>query len=218
MEVVDWEDKTIDEAETATLNKLRKVAYCGGIGLKAVNPGSLRMTFILLEPIADVQIDQLIEACKDSGIIRIQIDEEQIYYSSDYPTCVAGRDADDGSLIPSMEVATSKLIVTINEEEYCLSEVPAFGFKVVKAEKEKLLGAVDLKMLVNDLGRIGTFICIAYNGVGAAGPKFIESSIDVQNLGYDITMLCDQSVLTVQSSRRHLPQSLLICRQHMNTC
>ena len=51
LEVVGWEDKTIEEAETATL---RKATYSGGIGLKAVN---LRMTFILLEPIANVQID-----------------------------------------------------------------------------------------------------------------------------------------------------------------
>ena len=96
MEVVGWGDKTIDEAETATLNILRKAAYSGGIGLKAVNPGSLRMTFIFLEPIADIQIDRLIEACKDSGIIRIQIEEEEVYYNSDHPTCVAVRDADDG--------------------------------------------------------------------------------------------------------------------------
>ena len=96
MEVVGWEDKTIEEAETATLNELRRATYSGGIGLKAVNPGSLRMTFILLEPIANVQIDQLIEACKDSGIIRIQIEDKDVYYSDDHRTCVAVRDADDG--------------------------------------------------------------------------------------------------------------------------
>ena len=95
VEVEGWEDKTIAEAERATLNILRKAAaYSGCIGWKAVSPGSLKMTFIFLEPIADLKIDQFIETCKDSGIIRIQIGEGEVY-SDDHPTCVTVRD-DDG--------------------------------------------------------------------------------------------------------------------------
>ena len=101
-----------------------------------------------------------------------------------------------------MAVATSKLIVKIDEEEYRMDVIPAAESKVVAVEKEKLLGAVDLATLVNDLGRVGAFIRIAYNGVGAAGPKFTELQIEVQDLGYDITKLCDQSALTVSKFKK----------------
>ena len=43
----------------------------------------------------DHKLDQFIEACKDSEIIRIQIEEDEVYYSDDHPMCVAVRD-DDG--------------------------------------------------------------------------------------------------------------------------
>ena len=79
MEVDGWEGKTIFEAEKATLNILRKATYCGGIGWKAVNPGSTRMVFVFLEPTADISIDGFIESCKDSGVISIQIDEKEVY-------------------------------------------------------------------------------------------------------------------------------------------
>ncbi len=68
---------------------------------------------------------------------------------------------------------------------------------LVLAEKQRLLGAVDLETLVNDLGRVGGFIRIAYNGVGAAGSKFTAQQFAIQQLGYDITKLCDKSALTV---------------------
>ena len=112
MEVIGWENKTIDEAEKATLNILRKAAYTDGIGLKAVNPGYLRMTFIFLGPIANLKIeDQFIETCKDSGIIRIQIDEQEVYYSKDHPTCVAVRD-DDGD-VRSQESSKKVLLLLL---------------------------------------------------------------------------------------------------------
>ena len=97
-----------------------------------------------------------------------------------------------------MAVAKSDLVVEIDGEEYCLDVVPSESSKVVLREKEKLLGAVDIKTLVDDLGRVAAFIRIAYNGVGAAGPyKSTKLQIDIQRLGYDITKLCDQSALTV---------------------
>lgn len=101
-----------------------------------------------------------------------------------------------------MAVATSQLIVKIDEEEYRLDVIPAAESKVVQIEKERLLGAVDLKTLVDDLGRVGAFIRVAYNGVGAAGPRFTELQIEVQDLGYDITKLCDQSALTVSKFKK----------------
>ena len=54
---------------------------------------------------------------------------------------------------------------------------------------DRLLESVDLKALVKDLSRVGGFIRVAYNAVGAAGHEHTETQIEIQNLGYDITNL-----------------------------
>ena len=89
------------------------------------------------------------------------------------------------------------LEIEIEGENYRLDAVPVDTSSVVVAEKEKLLGAVNLKTLINDLSRVGAFIRIVSNGVGAAGPKFAQLQIEIQRLGYDLTKLCDKSALTV---------------------
>ena len=93
MEVDGWEDKTLAEAEMATMNILRKAAYSGGIRIKAVNPGSTIMVFIFLEPTTNINIDGFIEACKDSGVICIQIDEEEVYKSDMICDSVSSQDS-----------------------------------------------------------------------------------------------------------------------------
>ena len=87
--------------------------------------------------------------------------------------------------------------VIIDGEKYNLDVVPAADSKVVVKEKEKLLRVVDLKTIVDDLGHAGAFIRVAYNGVKAAGPRYTELQIEIQELGYEITKLCDESALTV---------------------
>jgi hypothetical protein len=99
-------------------------------------------------------------------------------------------------------MALLKLDIEIDGETYSLNKVPDEKSGVVKAETSKLLGAVDLKTLVDDLGRVGSFIRIAYNGVGAAGPRFTENQIEIQRLGYDVTKLCDKSALTVAKFKK----------------
>ena len=89
------------------------------------------------------------------------------------------------------------LEVEIKGQSYALNKVPHKDSAIVLVEKDRLLGSINLKTLVDDLGRVGRFIRIAYNGVGAAGPKFTEEQIEIQRLGYDITKLCDKSALTV---------------------
>ena len=93
MEVVGWENKTVDEAEVATLNILRKAAYSGRIGMKAVIPGSTKMVFIFLEPTTNINIDGFIEACKESGVICIRIDEEEVYKSDTICDSVSNQDS-----------------------------------------------------------------------------------------------------------------------------
>ncbi len=94
------------------------------------------------------------------------------------------------------------LEVEIKGQSYALNKVPDEDSAIVLAEKDKLLGSIDLQTLVDDLGRVGGFIRIAYNGVGAAGPKFTNEQIEIQRLGYDITKLCDKSALTVAKFKK----------------
>ena len=86
--------------------------------------------------------------------------------------------------------------VEISDERRSL-DIPAAESKVVVEGKEKLLGAMDLKTLVDGLGHAGAFTRIAYNGVMAAGPQHTELQIEIQQLGFDITKLCDEAALTV---------------------
>lgn len=109
-----------------------------------------------------------------------------------------------------MAVSTeSKHEIKIGDETYSLTKVPEESSAVVKDQTGKLLGTIDLKTLVDDLGRVGSFIRIAYNGVGAAGPKFTEQQIEIQRLGFDVARLCDKSALTV-SKFKSASSSILI--------
>ena len=96
----------------------------------------------------------------------------------------------------------SKIEVEIEGESYALDKIPSESSGVVRAEKEKLLGAIDLRALVKDLGRVGGFIRVAYNSVGAAGHELTKEQIEIQRLGYDITKLCDKSALTVAKFKK----------------
>ena len=92
---------------------------------------------------------------------------------------------------------STALAIEIDGEEYRLDTLPAPESKAVAEGKKLLLGSIDLIALMNDFGRLGSFIRIAYNGVGAAGPKFTEIQIEIQDIGYSITRLFDSSALTV---------------------
>ena len=101
-----------------------------------------------------------------------------------------------------MAVSQPNLTVEIDGEIYQLNVIPAAKSKVVLAEKEKMLCLVDLKTLVTDLGRVGAFIRIACNGVTAAGPQYTELQIEIHQLGYDLTKLCDTTALTVAKFKK----------------
>ena len=90
-----------------------------------------------------------------------------------------------------------ELQVFIADTTYSLVELPRSDTKLVLAKRSKLLGQFNLKTLVEDLGRVGMCIRLAYNGVTAAGPQYNELQTKVQDLGYDVTKLCDKSAITV---------------------
>ncbi|CAI8035544.1 hypothetical protein GBAR_LOCUS19930 [Geodia barretti] len=97
---------------------------------------------------------------------------------------------------------SSNQLVVINDTTYSIVELPPSDTELVVAERKKLLGHIDLRSLVQDLGRVGRCIQVAFNGVIAAGPKYTDLQIKVQRLGYDVTRLCDKSAVTVSKFKR----------------
>ena len=84
-------------------------------------------------------------------------------------------------------------VVKIGNETFSIVEIPSSNTALVQEQKARLLGAVDLPTLVEDLGRVGRFIRIAYNGVAG----FTDLQISIREIGVDVTKLCDKSAVTV---------------------
>lgn len=84
--------------------------------------------------------------------------------------------------------------VTIDGETFDLIVIPSAESRMVQSAKKKLLGQLDLQTLVSDLGKLGKFMRVAYNGVAG----YTEVQIKVQIVGYEITELADKSALTVK--------------------
>ena len=89
--------------------------------------------------------------------------------------------------------------MVIDGTTYSMVELPGSATQVVVAQRKNLLGHIDLRSLMQDLGHVGRCIQLAYQGMVAAGPdpKCVELQIEVQRLGYDVTRLCDKSAVTV---------------------
>lgn len=86
-----------------------------------------------------------------------------------------------------------KNAVDVDGGSFSLSVLPGPETTVVKKERARLLGAIDLEALVDDLGRLGNCVRIAYHGVAG----YTELQIKIQRIGYDVTKLCDKSAITV---------------------
>lgn len=95
------------------------------------------------------------------------------------------------ALVPKTEVK-------IDGETFDLVSLPNPKSLMVQQAKQNLLGSLDLASLVDDLGKLGNFIRVAYNGVAGS----TEIQIKVQKVGYKITNLADQSAVTVHNFKR----------------
>ena len=93
--------------------------------------------------------------------------------------------------------------VMIGDTTYSMVELPGSETKIVEDERGKLLGHIDLRSLVQDMGHVGRFINLATHGMAAAGPdsEYVELELEVQRLGYDVTRLCAKSADTVTRFR-----------------
>ena len=79
------------------------------------------------------------------------------------------------------------------EPTYSLTVLPEADAPIVLKEKARLLGSIDLEALVDDLGRLGNCVRIAYHGVAG----YNDLQLEIQRIGYDVTKLCDKSAVTV---------------------
>ena len=74
MEVEGWEDKTIQEVENRAVNIVRRATYSGSphvsLGWKGVIPGSIKLTFILMESVKLIP-EKLLE---DNGLVSVHLD------------------------------------------------------------------------------------------------------------------------------------------------
>lgn len=104
--------------------------------------------------------------------------------------------------------------VVIDGEVFDLVTLPNAESKIVQKAKDSLLGSLDLQVLVEDLGRLGKFIRVAYNGV--AGNADVQ--IKVQGVGYRITKLADKSAMTVhkfKGAAQNVLEELKVTYQHL---
>ena len=114
--------------------------------------------------------------------------------------------------------------VVLYGEEYSILSVPSESSKLVKLEKEELVGSniLSLKTLVTDLGRVGEFIKIAYNATLSAGisgdERIHQLHLQIRSLGSGITDLCGLSAVTVsnfRSTTRTILQELKSAYQYL---
>ena len=84
VEVEGWEDKTIEQAEKAVVNIMRRATYGQNVRLrwKGVVPGSTKLAFILVESIK-ISADNIPEAFKKSGVMSVQLDGDVLYRDED---------------------------------------------------------------------------------------------------------------------------------------
>lgn len=88
--------------------------------------------------------------------------------------------------------------VIIDGEAFDLISIPSAESKLVQSAKHELLGELDLQRLVDDLGKLGTFMRVAYNGV-AGNP---EVQIKVRSVGVKITKLAENSGTIIHKFKR----------------
>lgn len=72
-------------------------------------------------------------------------------------------------------------------------QLPASDSDIVIKQKQEFFKTLDLEALVDDLGRLGNCVRIAYHAVTG----YVELQIEIQRIGYDVTKLCNKSAVTV---------------------
>ena len=110
-----------------------------------------------------------------------------------------GAGAGEGDEVEVVKEFTEKMAcVKIGSEEFSIVEVPSSATTVVRKQREHLQGSIDLSVLVEDLGYVGNFVRLAYNGTAG----HTELQIQIREIGYDVTKLCDKSAVTVSKFKQ----------------
>lgn len=107
-------------------------------------------------------------------------------------------------------------MVSIEGEEYSLSEAPAEKSALVLAETKRILGTIDFDELESSLSTMGRFIGIIYNGIGIAGPEFVDLQAEVLHISSNVTRLCDDSTPTMAAIKAGLTQLNDLAKVHQD--
>ena len=97
--------------------------------------------------------------------------------------------------------SSGNLEVVLQSERHSLFPVPEASSALFCEQRESIKDNLDIEKFVEYMRQVGQFIKIAYNGVNAAGHRFTDLQIKIQKLGYDITELCNESSVTIDSFR-----------------
>ena len=102
-----------------------------------------------------------------------------------------------------MAVAIPVTSVIIDKEEYSILSSPETTSKLVRDERNHILGSLDLNSLVYDLGRVGKLVRLAFYAAKGSSYKvgMAEMKMMIYDIGIDITKLCNKSAQTVSSFR-----------------
>ena len=106
--------------------------------------------------------------------------------------------------VPNAAALNDMSLVKIDDEEFSLLRIPPESCALVLKQKEQMLGSIDLAVLVDDLGRVGNFVRLAYNGVVG----HVELQDTIRRISCDVTELCDKSSGLV-SKVKHTSTSIL---------
>lgn len=92
--------------------------------------------------------------------------------------------------------------IIIGNETFSPTQSIPMTALVVKEERKKIEDDMNMMALYNGFHLISSFMRIAYNGIRAAGPHYTDLQIEIQHIGYNISSLCDETVLALGQFKR----------------
>ena len=140
---------------------------------------------------------RLLKECKQIGYDRITAIKKQaeikVFHIDLKESKVVDQHlslCEDISQFGSVNGRLYSVMCEIGDEVYSLVEPLPVTSLIVMRAKEDMLGPIDLEVLIDDLGRLGNCVRIAYHGV--AGDA--ELQIKMQRIGYDIINLYNEPI------------------------
>ena len=99
----------------------------------------------------------------------------------------------------AISAAALEIEITIDgeTERVSLLQEPHESSALVRSQKKRMIGELELKAFVQYVGHVGKFLQIAYNGAIAAGVQFADIQIEIYDLGHSVAKIFDKSAVTI---------------------